>query len=181
MKKYFILILAISSILLANKNIKLGGFGGPRVKMMNINDTIRLIGGGGGSISINDNFSFGIYGYGNPGEDTKYPSIKNNNIGYGYMGINVGYSMKTNSIFQPAGIIGVGYGVAGNDHKSNRLADTFNLIEANIGVQIKVLRWFKIYPYIGYTAVLDIADEYSRYSNEDFSGINYGIELNFGK
>jgi len=195
MKKYFILLLAIGSILLADdyilsgQNVKLGGFGGPRAKMMNIDGKSQFINGGGGSITFSDSFSLGVYGYGDFEND--YAPYVDNIIymskytGYGYAGIYAGYSMQTDSVFQPTINIGVGYGATKNDAHAgtrllgSRLVDTFSLIEANIGVQIKILPWFRIYPYAGYT--MTTLQDNSKYENEDFSGINYGIEFNFGK
>ena len=54
----------------------------------------------------------------------------------------------------------------------------FSVVALNVGMQLKITKWFRLVPFIGYTNIN--FNNNNHYKNSDFGGLNYGLQFNFG-
>lgn len=160
MKKYFLLLLPLmlmaDSTFFSGSNIKLGGYGGPSVKVININSKTVVLSGGSGAFAFNDNFSLGGFGYGNNDNNHNDKNITNS-----FSGIIFGYNVPTTSSYSPSLSILLGH--------SRFEGVQSTMVNINLGVQLKMFEWLRIEPNIGY-AQTDIK----------LGGLAYGLNFMFG-
>jgi len=175
--------------LFGNVDIKSGGYGGPEIKMTQVNggEWGLLVGGRGGWI-INSTLSLGGAGYGlvTNHKVPNYISIYGNvaYLRYGYGGLFLEYINSSDEIFHFTINSLIGAGGAFYMNKANEIIygnrdySGFFVFEPGATVDINVLKNFRI--GVGATYRLISFLELPHTSNKDIGGVSFSLILKFG-
>ncbi|RPI02095.1 MAG: hypothetical protein EHM64_14620 [Ignavibacteriae bacterium] len=193
MKKFIVLLLVVFSVsafaqeqTLISGEIESGGFGGPVLKMTNINgENAVMIGGRGGWI-INHSFILGGAGYGVVSDvKAKVTDGIYQYIEMGYGGLDLEYIASSNDLVHLS--IGVLVGGGGIGYKLNEM-DGFNssndknaffVLEPSVSANLNVTTYFRIAAGASYRYVSGLKSALS--TNGDLSGPSANLTLKFGR
>ena len=171
---------------LINGEIESGGFGGPVLKVTNINGENSVMVGGRGGWIINHSFVLGGGGYGLVTDvKAKVSDSIHQYIEMGYGGLELEYIASSNdllhlSIGMLVGGGGIGYKYETNDgFNSMHNKNSFFVLEPNINANLNVTRFFRIAAGISYRYVSGLKSVVS--TNADLSGPSANLTFKFGK
>lgn len=157
---------------------KSGGYGGFSFQNMKINGKTTTLTGGRGTWVIGDKYHIGFGGYSDASNDNDNYNdnvYKRNGFSYGFL--SLGWSSGAPTIYNPYAFLSLGFGNM-NDKLIRNTQSMFSAIGLSAGVQLKITKWFRLVPFIGYTYINFNNNNY--YKNSDFGGLNYGLQFNFG-
>ncbi len=163
-----------------------GGYGGPAIKVGNIEGATAVMLGAKGGWVINHTFTLGIAGYGLVNAPTeKYINVENEEveaaIRFGYGGFFLEYIHNPNNIVHFTGTLMLGWGGMGFDEGGDLYSASWNennqgdndkydhdpwvaffIVEPSVGVELNITSFFKLGAEASY-----------RFSNQMGSGNNF--------
>jgi hypothetical protein len=171
---------------LFNGEIESGGFGGPVLKVTNINGENAMMFGGRGGWIINHSFVLGGGGYGLVTDvNAKTTDSIHKFIEMGYGGVEIEYIPSSNDILHLSlglliGAGGIGYKQEDNNgfmasHKNN----SFFVLEPSVNANLNVTHSFRIAAGVSYRYVSGLKSVVS--TNTDLSGPSALLIFKFGK
>ncbi|MCX6122972.1 MAG: hypothetical protein NTX44_15275 [Ignavibacteriales bacterium] len=171
---------------LINGEIESGGFGGPVLKVTNINGENSVMVGGRGGWIINHSFILGGGGYGLVTDvKSKVSDSVHQYIEMGYGGLELEYIASSNdlihlSIGMLVGGGGIGYKFEDNDaFNASHNKNAFFVFEPNINANLNVTRFFRVAAGVSYRYVSGLKSVVS--TNADLSGPSANLTFKFGK
>ena len=171
---------------LLNGDIESGGFGGPSVRVTNINGESAILVGGHGGWIINHTFVLGGGGYGIVNDvKAKVTDSIHQYIEMGYGGLEFQYIASSDKLLHLSmevlvGGGGIGYKPEDNDvFDSARKHDTFFILEPSVHANLNVTQFFRIAAGVSYRYVSGLKSIVS--TNVDLSGPSASLILKFGK
>ena len=190
-KLVFLLVLVFTSPVLAqeatliNGEIESGGFGGPVLKVTNINGESAVMVGGRGGWIINHSFVLGGGGYGLVTDvKAKTTDLLHQYIEMGYGGLDIEYIASSNDLLHLSiGLLvgggGIGYKMDNNDllmetYKKN----SFFVLEPSVYANLNVTHFFRVAAGVSYRSVSGLSSVVS--TNADLSGPSANLVLKFG-
>ena len=193
MKKLVVLLVIVLSFsafaqeaTLINGEIESGGFGGPVLKMTNINGENTVLVGGRGGWIINHSFVLGGGGYGLvPDVKAKVSDSIHQYIEMGYGGLEIEYIASSNDLLHLSMGLLVGGGGIGYKHDDNDMFTTSNnknsffVLEPNVNANLNVTHFFRIAAGVSYRYVSGLKSIVS--TNADLSGPSAILTFKFGK
>jgi len=186
---FLILLLTVSAFAqettLINGDIESGGFGGPVLKVTNINGENAVMVGGRGGWIINHSFVLGGAGYGlvtdvkaRVGESIhQYTEM-------GYGGLEIEYIASSNDLLHLSMGLLVGGGGIGYKHEDNENFDSshkknsFFVLEPSVYANLNVTHSFRIAAGVSYRYVSGLNSVVS--TNADLSGPSANLIFKFG-
>jgi hypothetical protein len=212
MKKILVLIFSLIAIsaysqeqthetLFGSDDVRFGFFGGPEMKITNINNQTGLLIGGRGALLINSTFSIGLGGYGlvtsHEVPDFKiipnrgYDSSAYTRVGYG--GLTLGVTVEPAKIVHITAGLLIGAGGAAytssytydwgdsddNHHYTTFERSTFFIAEPSIGAELNILKFMRMELSASYRFISGL--DLSNTSNKDLSGFSGNLIFKFGK
>ena len=184
---------------LISGEVKHGGYGGPVLKITQINNETGVMVGGRGGWIINDTFSIGAGGYGlatvheAPDVAINYPEYLKNDgsprdleLALGYGGLIFEYIHSTDSLvhFTVDTLIGAGGIVYTEDidyENSWDKNDAFFVLEPGFSAEMNITEWFKIAAGVSYIYVNGIdGDVIVGMEDSDFGGLAGNLMFKFG-
>lgn len=196
MKKVFIFIFLLSvSFLYAQEEtifgsgeVTHGGFGGPVIKLTEINGQTGVLVGGRGGWIINNTLVIGGGGYGlaNEVDGSQVILGSTQKLNFGYGGFEMEYIINSDKMIHAT--VGFLIGGGGVNHRNlwndfdfdMKRADTFFITEPFVSVEANILSYFRICAGGSYRYISGI-DETPNLGNDDFSGVSAFITFKFGK
>lgn len=196
MKKVFLFVFLLSvSIITAQEEtifgsgeITHGGFGGPVVKVTEINGQAGVLVGGRGGWIINNTLVIGGGGYGLANEVDGAQVIlgSTQKLNFGYGGFEMEYIINSDKMIHAT--VGFLIGGGGVNHRNYwddfdfdmKRADTFFITEPFVSIEANILSYFRISAGGSYRYISGI-NETPNLSNNDFSGVSAFITFKFGK
>ncbi len=201
MKKFYLLLLLLFILVQTNafaadeetllgSDFTSGGFGGPVLKVSQVNNETAILMGGRGGWIVNHSLILGGGGYGLVNE-IKVPGVfidgRQANLQFGYGGFEMEYISKPMelvhySIYLLVGAGGIEHTLWYDDDYENNTRtdnDAVYVIEPAINVNLNVTPFFRISGGVSYRYVtgVDIAGT----SNEELTQPSYNLTLRFGK
>jgi len=164
-KLLFLLILIIVTAFYAfaqeatliSGDIESGGYGGPVVKITNINGENAVMVGGRGGWIINHTFIVGGGGYGLVTDvNAKVPDSAHRYIELGYGGFEIEYIASSNDLLHLSIGLLVGGGGVGYKNENNDIFNTsykrnsFFVLEPNVDANLNVTQFFRIAAGVSY-------------------------------
>ena len=187
-----ILFLSLSGILIAQEQtlvggeIESGGFGGPVIKVTQLNSEDALLVGGRGGWIINHTFVLGGAGYGLvTNVKARQTDTVHQYIEMGYGGLDLEYIPASNNLLHlSVGLLigggGVGYKDEENDSfNSHHQMRGFFILEPAANINLNVTHFFRIATGVSYRYVSGLTSTLS--TNADISGPSGVFTLKFGK
>jgi hypothetical protein len=171
---------------LISGEVESGGFGGPVLKITNLNGENAVMVGGRGGWVINHSFVLGGGGYGLVTEvNAKVSDSAHQYIEMGYGGLELEYIPSSNDLLHlSVGLLvgggGIGYRSDDKDmfhstHKNN----SFFVLEPSVQANLNVTHYFRIAAGASYRYVGGLKSVVS--TNDDLSGPSALLTLKFGK
>jgi hypothetical protein len=171
---------------LINGEIESGGFGGPGLKITNINGENALMVGGRGGWIINHSFVLGGGGYGLvTNVNAKVTDSVHQYIEMGYGGVEIEYIPSSNDILHlSVGLLvgggGIGYKREDNDvFNASHKNSSFFVLEPSVNANLNVTHSFRIAAGVTYRYVSGLKSIVS--TNADLSGPSATLIFKFGK
>ncbi len=152
-----------------------GAWGGPNTIFTTAGDDNLVLSGGFGGLEFAKDYFIGFGGVSTVG-DFFLNDLSTDRYQMSYGGLILGYSPNAHKLVHLQGNILLGAGDVRN--RDSFEEDEFIVIEPNIGVEINVVRWFRIGVNGGYRALLDT--DLSGSTNNDFSRFFGQINFKFG-
>jgi hypothetical protein len=192
MKKLVVLLIVLFTFsafaqesTLINGDIESSGFGGPVIKVTNLNGENAVMVGGRGGWIINHSFVLGGAGYGLVSDiKAKITDPVRQYIEMGYGGLDIEYIASSNDLLHLSiGLLvgggGVGYKMDNNDllvetYKKN----SFFVLEPSVYANLNVTHFFRIAAGVSYRSVSGLSSVVS--TNADLSGPSANLVLKFG-
>ncbi len=150
-----------------------GGWGGAQIAMTNFNGELSALRGGFGGVEFNKNWFVGGGGYSS--------TSLNDNIGQlgetyemNYGGLMVGYGLKSHKIIHPQATILLG---GGWQQEANTNRQNIFVVQPAAGVEINVLRWFRVGLHGGYRLAME---NETLDTDQTFSGAYGSVNFKFG-
>ena len=166
--------------------IESGGFGGPVLKITNINGENAVMVGGRGGWIINHTFVLGGGGYGLvTNVHAKTTDSIHQYIQLGYGGLDMEFIPASNDLLHLSVGLLVGGGGVGykpndkNGFNSMQNNDTFFVLEPSVNINLNVTHYFRIAAGATYRYVSGLKSTIS--TNTDLSGPSAILTLKFGK
>ncbi len=157
----------------------IGYFIGLNNEIGSISHDIRSSMGAGLGLSIDD-FFLGAYGIGTMDLENWFSDI--DQLSLAHAGLWIGYQLHGHKMVHPYFSTKIGWGAINYQlaHSSDlrRMADGIFVATPEAGVEFNVLRWFRIVGAMSYRIVTDVEEHFT---NRDFTGLNFGLTLRFGK
>lgn len=170
---------------LLSGDIESGGFGGPALKVTQINGEGAVLVGGRGGWIINHSFVLGGGGYGLVNDiSAKVPDTSRGLtlLEMGYGGLDLEYiASSDNLIHLSIGLLIGGGGVGYKDEHlvgENRNMDQFFIVEPSAHVNLNVTEFFRIAAGVSYRYVNGVNSAVT--SDADLSGPSAVLTLKFG-
>ena len=167
-------------------DIESGGFGGPVLKITNINGENAVMVGGRGGWIINHTFVLGGGGYGLVTDvQAKTTDSNHQYIQLGYGGLEMEFIPASNDLFHlSVGLLvgggGVGYKPDNNDgYNSMQKTNSFFVLEPSVNANLNITHYFRIAAGVTYRYVSGLKSVVS--TNTDLSGPSAILTLKFGK
>jgi hypothetical protein len=171
---------------LINGEIESGGFGGPVIKVTNINGENTVLVGGRGGWIVNHSFVLGGGGYGLVTDvKAKVTDSIHQYIEMGYGGLELEYITSSNDLLHLSIGLLVGGGGIGYKYEDNNGLSTshnknsFFVLEPCIDANLNVTHFFRIAAGVSYRYVSGLKSAVS--TNADLSGPSANLTLKFGK
>ncbi|MCK4252377.1 hypothetical protein KAX97_13090 [candidate division WOR-3 bacterium] len=168
---------------LISRKTTIGGFGGPVVKLSEMNDEFAVLVGGCGGLIINHAFIFGGGGYGLVNDiavgGAPYPEYRFLNLGYG--GLLLGYVNRSRRLVHLSihSLIGGGGLCYRTGFYDNWYSDAIFVIEPGIDLMMNITRHFRIGFGGSYRFINGV--DLDGLSNDDVSGPSACLTFKFGK
>jgi hypothetical protein len=166
--------------------IESGGFGGPVLKITNINGENAVMVGGRGGWIINHTFVLGGGGYGLVTDvQAKTTDSIHQYIQLGYGGLEMEFIPASNDLLHlSVGLLvgggGVGYKPNDNDgYNSMQKNNAFFVLEPSVNINLNVTHYFRIAAGATYRYVSGLKSVVS--TNTDLSGPSAILTLKFGR
>lgn len=179
-------LIAQEEEMLIDDEFESGGFGGPVIKITQMNKENAVLVGGRGGWLINHTFLIGGGGYGLVTDvAAKVADTVNhlNKIELGYGGLEFEYIASSNKLIHLSfGVLIGGGGIGYRDDQNSdnhHSMDRFFVIEPGVNVNLNVTRFFRIAAGGSYRYVKGIDHPLS--SDTDLSGPSAVLTLKFGK
>jgi hypothetical protein len=194
MKKLSILLLVVLFAVpalaqeetLINGDVESGGFGGPVLKVTNINGENAVMVGGRGGWIINHTFVLGGGGYGLATEvKAKVTDSLHQFLQMGYGGLDIEYIASSDDLLHLSmGLLVGGGGVGYKDEDESSFnnhhnMNTFFVLEPSVHANLNVTHFFRIAAGVSYRYVSGLKSTLS--TNADLSGPSAILTLKFGK
>jgi len=155
-----------------------GGMGAPVVKYANIMGKNGTLTGGRGAWIVDHTYMIGGFGYGL----TTEREMNGNDIGFGYGGILVGYSLWSDRLVHPVFMANLGWGRASSNSRDNNndpiVASNISVIEPEMLVETNLFKHARLAVGGSYRIVTGVKDNTLR--NRDFAGWSLTSAVNFG-
>jgi hypothetical protein len=171
---------------LINGEIESGGFGGPVLKVTNINGENAVMVGGRGGWIINHSIVLGGGGYGLVTDvKAKVTDSIHQYIEMGYGGLELEYITSSNDLLHLSMGLLVGAGGIGYKHEDNDVFHTsqnnnsFFVLEPSVNANLNVTHSFRIAAGVSYRYVSGLKSIVS--TNADLSGPSANLIFKFGK
>jgi hypothetical protein len=171
---------------LINGEIESGGFGGPVIKVTNINGENTVLVGGRGGWIVNHSFVLGGGGYGLVTDvKAKITDSIHQYIELGYGGLELEYVTSSNDLLHLSmGLLvgggGIGYKYEDNNGlSSSHNKNSFFVLEPSVNANLNVTHFFRIAAGVSYRYVSGLKSAVS--TNADLSGPSANLTLKFGK
>ncbi len=184
---------------LISGDVEHGGYGGPVVKVTQINNETGVMVGGRGGWIINGTYCIGAGGYGlstiheAPREAKENPEFLNNDgtqkdleIGLGYGGVILEYIYASDNLvhFTVDTLIGAG-GITYSEnfeHENNwDVNDAFFVFEPGFTVELNITEWFRVGAGVSYILAKGIDEgKIVGMDDNDFGGLSGNVMLKFG-
>ena len=148
-----------------------GGWGGAQVAITSFNGETSALRGGFGGAEFNKNFFIGGGGYSSTSLDGVDQLSDTYEMNYG--GLMLGYGLKSEKVIHPQATILLGRGW--KQELSTNRQDVF-VVQPAAGVEINVLRWFRVGLHGGYRLVMD--EQLG--TDQSFSGAYGSLSFKFG-
>ncbi len=160
------------------EEVEIGGFAGPVLKVIFIEDKISLMLGIRGAFILNNTFTFGgSYFALHEGINKNVDgTIRRLQIGYG--GLEPGLILFSRRIIHLSGHVLIGAGKASYEFDNINI-DNFFILEPTAYFELNVLKNFRVSAGAGYRFVFDV-DQIEGLSNEDLSGLSAEILFKIG-
>jgi len=191
-KLVFLLVIVFTFSALAQEttlisgDIESGGFGGPVLKITNINSENAVLVGGRGGWIINHSFVIGGGGYGLVTDvKAKATDSIHQYIEMGYGGLEIEYIASSNDLIHLSmellvGGGGVGYKYENNDgFNASHNMNSFFVLEPSIHANLNITHFFRMAAGVGYRYVSGLKSAVS--TNADLSGPSAILTFEFGK
>jgi hypothetical protein len=149
-----------------------GGWGGAQIAMTNFNGETSALRGGFGGVEFNKNWFVGGGGYTSTSLDGIDQLGDTYEMNYG--GLILGYGLKSHKIIHPQATILLGGGW--EQELSTNRQDIF-VVQPAAGVEINVLRWFRVGLHGGYRLVME---DQNLNTDPTFSGGYGSVSFKFG-
>ena len=157
----------------------IGYFVGLNNHIGSIGHDIRSAMGAGLGLSIAD-FFVGAYGMGTLDLENWFSDVEK--LEFAHAGLWLGYQLNGNKMVHPYFASKIGWGAINFQlaHSSDlsRMADGIFVIVPEAGVELNINRWFKLAASMSYRIVSDVE---KHFANRDFTGLDFGLTLRFGK
>lgn len=170
---------------LINGDIESGGFGGPILKVTNINGENAVMVGGRGGWIINHTFVLGGAGYGLVTDvKAKVGESIHQYIEMGYGGLDIEYIASSNDLLHLSMELLVGGGGIGYKHEDNEDFDSshkknsFFVLEPSVNANLNITHSFRIAAGVSYRYVSGLKSVVS--TNSDLSGPSANLIFKFG-
>ena len=191
--------------------VKVSGFASVFTQFSSVNKEFAVSNGGGAAILFNQKFFLGGYGqgvstrhnyktidvYNSQGTNTKYDNLK---ITMGHGGFWLGYIASPHKAIHLMGSAKIGFGTVNltnedypHSHDDQFMSDHIFVLIPEIGMDINLLKWFKINVTVGYRYVNGVSKEYKYstgpigvmeekkyFGKNDFNSFTGSINLVFG-
>ncbi|NOX17646.1 MAG: hypothetical protein GXO87_05115 [Chlorobi bacterium] len=191
---FFVLVSAVwgQEETLVGGEIHNGGFGGPVIKMGQINDQLGLFIGGRGGWIINHSFVIGGGGYGLVNGVSAQVNAEGgeDEITMGYGGVEFEYIVNSNklshfTVYSLFGAGGYNYRNKYKDYDRNNVSamhdsETFFVIEPAANLEINFTKFFRMSLGVGYRFVTGTTGG-GFISDSDLSGFSGTIAFKFGR
>lgn len=173
---------------LGGGNAKIGGFGGPSVKLGTLNGNFAMLFGGYGGVYLGEAFMIGgggyslVSDYAVPGEIFATPLTGNFNLNMSYGGPMVEVTLLGDEAIHFGFNTMVGFGNASINSTSgsgNISTGRIMLVEPTLFVEANVTNWFRVSVGGGYRLVT--SSRLAQYSASQLSGTNLDVSLKFGR
>jgi len=192
MKKLVVLLIVLFTFsafaqesTLISGDIESSGFGGPVIKVTNLNGENAVMVGGRGGWIINHSFVLGGAGYGLVSDiKAKITDPVRQYIEMGYGGLDIEYIASSNDLLHLSiGLLvgggGIGYKMDNNDllmetYKKN----SFFVLEPSVYANLNVTHFFRVAAGVSYRSVSGLSSVVS--TNADLSGPSANLVLKFG-
>jgi hypothetical protein len=148
-----------------------GAWGGTQIALTNFNGELAALRGGFGGVELNKNLFIGGGAY----TSNTYSGLNDLSDTYemSYGGLIVGYGYKSHKIIHPQATLMLGGGWMQEDGVGR---DDVFVAQPAIGVEINVLRWFRVGVHGGYRVAL--GDSFQ--VDDRFSDVYGSVSLKFG-
>ena len=184
-----------SETLFGSGEITHGGYGGPEVKLTQLQGEMGLMVGGRGGWIINSSFSIGGGGYGlvTTHKINNYPTFYDDSSAYlrvGWGGVFLEYINNSNNLihFTVNTLIGGGEASYTKSYKNGMMwgndgwsyeSTPFFVVEPGATVDLNVAKFFRISLGASYRFVSGV--DLTRTTNKDLSGASANLAFKFGK
>ncbi len=168
-----------------NKDLSLGGYGGPIFQGIYMNNQVCYISGGEGGMIINHQFIIGGEG---KGVVTPLNSTNNSRIYMGWGGLLLGYIYAPENVIHPyiKTIIGAGGAsevtngsyYSHDNHNINMMS--FFSLEGEIGAEINIIKWMRVAIFSGYHYIYGPVS-FNGITDSNLYGFDFGVRFEFGK
>ena len=176
--------------LFGGKKVSHGGYGGPSLKVIDIDGKYGFMSGGEGAWIINHSIIIGGAGYGLV-SDINVPGKEDYSLNMGYGGVNLGLVLFSDSVLHLTAETLLGSGgisylegsllehIEEDDFDKN--LDQFWILEPGVNIELNMTRFFRIKGGVSYRFV-DGIDENETYgfSDADLTGLSYNLAFKFG-
>jgi hypothetical protein len=170
---------------LISDKIESGGFGGPVWKLTQLNGKTAYLTGGRGGWIINHTFILGGGGY-NTESDVKTGLTGQGGkplyLGMEYGGVEIEFLHHSQKLvhWTVRSLFGGGHvRLSERDPSRETVSDGFGIVDADLNVELNVLKWMRVNAGAGYRLVYGI--EANGLSNSDVGGGFGQVTLKFGK
>ncbi len=198
----------------ADNPVNVSGFASVFTQFSSVNKNFAVSNGGGAAILFNQRFFLGGYGqgvstrhdyktievYNSEGTNTEYDNLK---ITMGHGGFWLGYITAPHKAVHITGSTKIGFGAINltnedypRSHDDEFMNDHIFVLIPEIGMDLNLLKWFKINVTIGYRYISGISKEYKYdedispttdrliekkyFDKNDFNSITGSVNLVFG-
>lgn len=148
-----------------------GAWGGTQIALTNFNGELAALRGGFGGVELNKNLFIGGGGY----TSTTYSGLNDLSDTYemSYGGLILGYGYKSHKVVHPQATLMLGGGWM---QEQNVGRDDVFVAQPAVGVEINVLRWFRVGVHGGYR--LALGDNFKM--DDRFSDAYGSVSFKFG-